>query len=94
MLGILDCILRPLDFSKLSRTKLFARMGLADRTGITQSTERCVEKCAVVVYACTRLCACDVRAFVWCGVCIVRLRFAESDAVVAPVLSRVVSVCV
>lgn len=41
MLGILDCILRPLDFSKLSRTKLFARIGLADRTGITQSTKRC-----------------------------------------------------
>lgn len=39
MFGILDCILRTLDFSKLSRTKLLARIGLADRTGITQSTE-------------------------------------------------------
>lgn len=39
MFGILDCILRTLDFSKLSRTKLLARIGLADRTGITQSTK-------------------------------------------------------
>lgn len=38
MLGILDCILSTLDFSKLFRTKLLARIGLADRTGITQST--------------------------------------------------------
>lgn len=36
--GILDCNFKTLDFSKLSRTKLLARIGLADRTGITQST--------------------------------------------------------
>lgn len=39
MFGILDCILSTLDFSKLFRTKLLARIGLADRTGITQSTK-------------------------------------------------------
>lgn len=36
--GILDCNLSTLDRSKLFRTKVLARMGLADRTGITQST--------------------------------------------------------
>lgn len=53
MLGILDCILRPLDFSKLSRTKLFARIGLADRTGITQNLDN-VEKMCVPVCVCTK----------------------------------------
>lgn len=44
MFGILDCILSTLDFSKLFRTKLLARIGLADRTGITQSTEKCQDR--------------------------------------------------
>lgn len=43
MFGILECnefnVLAC--FSKLSRIKLFARIGLADRTGITQSTSTC-----------------------------------------------------
>lgn len=43
MFGILECneFLLLACFSKLSRIKLFARIGLADRTGITQSTSRC-----------------------------------------------------
>lgn len=38
MFGILDCSFSTLDCSKLLRTKLLARMGFVDRTGITQST--------------------------------------------------------
>lgn len=40
MFGILECIRfrQPACFSKLSRIKLLARIGLAERTGITQST--------------------------------------------------------
>lgn len=38
MFGILDCNFSTLDCSKLLRTKVLARMGFVDRTGITQST--------------------------------------------------------